>query len=210
MKLFGFKKTLDGFAQKASRTELALYTAIGIIFVLAIKILFQGEIIILQPPEMSETAKITKKNATQNYYTAWALAIAELVGNASPTNIDFVKDQVRNLATTDLYTTISASIDNEVEKIKRDQVAQRFEARGVSFEPDTDKLFVYGVLIGIGIMDNQVKHDFTYEVKLAIDHYRVKLTAMRGYSGRPLTLDVLQDKEATEDRINKARKPEDK
>ncbi|MTJ94328.1 MAG: hypothetical protein F8N36_15930 [Desulfovibrio sp.] len=210
MNLFGFKKTLNNAVSSDRRKTFLLAAMVASNLMLVLYTIFKSEIVILQPPELFETAKITKKNATQNYYTTWALAIAELVGNASPSNIEFVKDQIQMLATSDLYASISAGIDKEVQKIKDDQVAQRFEARGVSFEPETDKLFVYGKLIGIGIMGNEASHEFTYEIRLAINFYRVKLIAMRGYSGRPMTLDRMQEKEATEERLKKNQKPEDK
>ena len=57
---------------------------------LAVAAFSRNTVVAIQPPTLSETAEVSRNQATQPYLESWGLYLAELMGNVTPGNVSFI------------------------------------------------------------------------------------------------------------------------
>ncbi len=58
---------------------------------LAVAAFSRNTVVAIQPPTLSETAEVSRNQATQPYLESWGLYLAELMGNVTPGNVSFIR-----------------------------------------------------------------------------------------------------------------------
>ena len=72
--------------------------------------------------------------------------MAELLGNVTPTNADFIGKAITPLLSAELYPSVMDALSEQVNALKIDRVATSFKPRQVTYEQATGKVFVTGEL----------------------------------------------------------------
>lgn len=150
--------------------------------------------VILIPPNLSEKSEVSRNKASEGYKKAWGMYVASLLGNVTPENSDFVLESIKGMVTGEIRSLVSEQISQDLEAIKQEKVSSQFLVLRVSYEPETDKVFVTGrnIMIGAGVKSNPTEQ--TFEFKIDVKQYAPVITEMASYAGMPKILSVL-DKE---------------
>ena len=99
---------------------------------------------ILIPPGLSEKSEIAKNKASEGYKKAWGMYTATLIGNVTPENADFVLDSFSGMVTGEIRSIVTEQIAQELDTLKQEKVSSTFEIVRVTYEPESDKVFVTG------------------------------------------------------------------
>jgi conjugal transfer pilus assembly protein TraE len=172
-----------------------------IVFVLG-SLLFRKETIVtIQPFTLTDEAWVAKDNASTGYKESWGFALAQLLGNVTPASVDFIKQRIEGLLSPAIYSDVINILEVQARQIKRDGVTMRFEPRFVEYEPESNKVFVYGYSYTKGLSNDIEKRDErTYEFKIQVSNYLPVINYVNTYSDRPRTERVLERMRKIEER----------
>lgn len=158
----------------------------------------KDQIVIVKPETLSSEAWITKDKASQSYKEAWGLFFAQLSGNVTPDNVDFIKERFKPLLSPAIYSEVIDALEIQALGIKKDRITIRFEPRFVEYEASSDMVFVYGYSFIKGSSDTVDRQDRTYEYRIKISNYAPMLIDLNTYQGKPKTERVLEQIAANE------------
>jgi conjugal transfer pilus assembly protein TraE len=161
-----------------------------------IGLLKKDNVIVLVPPGLSEKSEIAKNTAAEGYKKAWGMYAATLLGNVTPENADFVLDSFANMVTGEIRALVIEQIAAELETLKQEKVSSSFEIRRVTYEPESDKVFVSGRnrMAGLGVHTPATEQ--TFEFKIDVKQYSPIITQMATYEGAPKLLKMVEQVEA--------------
>ncbi len=204
-----WSKAKETFAElKASnRSQKLLLCALLVILVCETCFLFTKEtVVIVHPWTLTADARIESKSASRSYKEAWALAVAEMLGNITPGNVDFVIERLKPLLSPKIYNDVIRQATEQAIFLKEDRITQRFEPRSVEFEKSSDKVFVRGFAYvstastGAGNNDKPVRADMTFEFQIDIASYMPVIKDLNFYAGASQTAKVLHKQEKEQER----------
>lgn len=176
------------FVQTAERMSLV---AIGLaVMVLAnallvVALVNKAHTVVMVPPALADTAEITQGRANDATLSAWGLSVANLVGNATPSNMPLILETLRSLMTPSAYQTISDQLTRQARDLQNDQLTLSFAARDLRVDSDTGRVFVTGTLTTHGLRNQRTQEERTYEMRFSVTNYIVRLAALTSYEGRP-------------------------
>jgi conjugal transfer pilus assembly protein TraE len=164
----------------------------------------KDRVTVIVPPTLNEKAEISQRAASVGYKKSWGLYVAELLGNITPSNVEFVVESLSSMMTGDTYEKFRTTAALQVEKIKRDGMSVSFEPRSVQYERITDKVFVTGnsVVDAAGVKAPQT---FTrvFEVMIDINNGVPTISYIDTYQGQPKTREVLERLEKEDESAKK-------
>lgn len=106
------------------------------------------ERIVLVPPRLDDKMLVAWSNAGAEYYKAFGLFVATLLGNITPSNSKFVADQLSVFINPKLYAPIRTQILAYADdpRFARAAAFNYFSPSKVVWEPATSKVFVMGTI----------------------------------------------------------------
>lgn len=129
-------------SEKSGRFTIVVLSAA--VLILSILLFRSHETVVVIPPKLDHKIKISMDMADSGYKKAWATYIAELVGNVTPANAQFVADSVGSLLSPAVHQQVAGELGAEVFKIQKEGLRSTFQPQRISYEPETDKVFVSG------------------------------------------------------------------
>ncbi|AMK79329.1 MULTISPECIES: TraE/TraK family type IV conjugative transfer system protein [Methylomonas] len=192
MKLSDFLQTWDGHE---TENRFSRVTIIGLLVVCVITSLAAWRTersIILVPPTLNQEVEVTRTSASSEFKESWGLFLAELLGNTTPANADFLKTAIEPLLAPDIYRSVLDAMTDQIKAIKMDRVAISFTPRHVDYEAETNKVFVSGELKSQGPSSKPDIKPRTYEFIIAIKNYRPRLEFIDVYPDAPRTVERLK------------------
>ncbi len=157
------------------------------------------ETIVLVPPYLDERVQVSADSASESYKKSWALYVSELVGNVSPGNADFVLEAVEGILAPSAFRSIKAALTDQIQAIKEDSLTVSFEPRQITYEQETDKIFIFGQFQSEGPTGEPRRFMRTYELEVDIRFGRPWVTFFSPYTGTPKTLAQLKLSSAGKD-----------
>ncbi|MEC4747579.1 TraE/TraK family type IV conjugative transfer system protein [Methylomicrobium sp. Wu6] len=152
--------------------------------------------IVLIPPSLSEKSEVAKNKASEGYKKAWGMYVATLIGNVTPENADFVLESFSGMVTGEIRSMVSEQIAQELDTLKQEKVSSSFGIVRVTYEPETDKVFVTGRNRMTGAGGKTSPTEQTFEFKIDVKQYSPIITHMASYEGMPKLLSIIQKEEA--------------
>lgn len=152
--------------------------------------------IVLIPPSLSEKSEVAKNKASEGYKKAWGMYVATLIGNVTPENADFVLESFTGMVTGEIRSMVSEQIAQELDTLKQEKVSSSFDIVRVTYEPETDKVFVTGRNRMTGAGGKTSPTEQTFEFKIDVKQYSPIITHMASYAGMPKLLSIIQKEEA--------------
>lgn len=148
-------------------------------------VMSRDQIVVLPPPTWSDEIQIGQSSANAEYKKSMGLFIASFLGNITPANIDFVKNNAGRYFSPEVFTNIRDSIDAQATAIKTEGISISFTPRQITHDAPTDRVFVSGFTRteGRGGQSEQIQR--TYEFKFEIRNYEPQVTAFNIYRGPP-------------------------
>lgn len=192
-----FKKLARGW-ESSLRQNVMLIAVNGllavIIIILVISVTGKHERIVLVPPQLTAEAEIGWHDADQEYRKSIALYLATMVGNITPKTIDFTIEAISPYFAEKLYPRLRTkllALKNDPQFINS-PVATYFSPERIMYEQATDRIFVLGNLISMGVKRKNVI-PVTYEVIVEIKNGRPYVTYCESYKERnPHTIKWIQ------------------
>ncbi|MDD2744821.1 MAG: TraE/TraK family type IV conjugative transfer system protein [Rhodocyclaceae bacterium] len=192
MRLSDFLQTWDGHETENRFSRVIIIGLLVICVITSLAAWRTERSIILVPPTLNQEVEVTRSAASSEFKESWGLFLAELLGNTTPANADFLKVAIEPLLAPDIYRTVLDAMTDQIKAIKMDRVAISFTPRHVDFEAETNKVFVSGELKSQGPSSKPDIKPRTYEFIIAIKNYRPRLEFIDVYPDAPRTLERLK------------------
>jgi len=148
--------------------------------------------VVLVPPNLTKEVEITRNTASSELKESWGLYLAELLGNVTPATSEFIANALAPLLSTEIYRSVMDALSEQISAIKMDHVGTSFKPRQVSYEKETDKVFVTGELSTQGPNSKAETRNRTYEFVLSTRNYRPRLDYIDVYPDEPRTVERLK------------------
>lgn len=161
---------------------VTLLLSISCVF-LSLKVFNYSETVVLVPPHLNERVKVALNKSDIGYKKSWGLFFAELLGNATPSNIDFIKESLNNMLSPDVYNEFSAKLEEQILNFKREHLTQRFEPSLVIYDEVLDKVFVTGRSAIQGPSGNEIFSMRTFEFGFEFENFKPMLTYIDTFEG---------------------------
>ncbi|MEQ1529055.1 MAG: TraE/TraK family type IV conjugative transfer system protein [Methylococcales bacterium] len=159
---------------------------------LAFAVISKERSVVLVPPNLASEVEITRNSASGAFKESWGLYLAELLGNVTPDNSDFISKAISPLLATDIYQTVMAAMAEQIRAIKIDHVTTTFKPKQVFFEDKSNKVFITGDLTAQGPNTRGETRNRTYEFIMTLNNYRPKLEYIDVYPDDPHTIERLE------------------
>lgn len=187
MKWKDFLQTWEG--AKTENIWLRSFIAVLLVVILGLVFMvFRKETVItIQPFTLTEEAWISEANASQSYKEAWGMALAQMVGNVTPSTVDFLKERLGPILTSRIYQEVMDVLEIQAADIKNDRVTMRYEPRAVIYEQSTNKVFVEGRSYVRSVGSRERETFRTYEFVIKVRGHLPQLDHIETYEGAALT-----------------------
>lgn len=183
------KNTLSGEAYSDLKQAKLMYRmtiAALSIAILILVIMLQGKKteVVVMPPDYYEPVIVDGSYANRSYTASHALAIAVMLGNISPRNVDFVTEKFMKMLSPRLQSMLYGALDTEAKLLLRKRARQTFEVDDVMFRNEDNLVWVWGTKTTM-VGPNSAKDSFTYEFRLEPNNGIPKITHFDAYPGKP-------------------------
>ena len=155
---------------------------------LGILALNRDHTLVLVPPHLTEPVQLARNQASQGLKESWGLYIAELIGNVTPENIEFIREALGNLLAADLYRAVLDGLWDQTQALKDERISLSFKPQEVLYESETDRVFVTGTLVTQSPGGTPDRRNRTYEMTVDIDHYHPRIRSLDVYAEEPRVL----------------------
>ena len=181
----GFWHSYNGLKQTRFILEIMLLPTVVANVVLAITLFSHRDAVRLVPPHLNDEVKIISGKSTESYTRAWGLFLAELIGNISPRNIEFVQKSLEPMISPGVYRQITDILNVQSQQIMVDHISITFEPKSVTYEKETNLVFVTGQSQIKGPTGTPRIFLRTYEFEITMDGFRPMLKWIEMYEGNP-------------------------
>lgn len=155
------------------------------------RIINDDPVTVLVPPDLDKAVEITRNRASAGLKESWALYLADLMGNVTPSNAQFVMERIAPLLDAALYHAVMNNLSEQITALKADQVSLSYRPHQVIYEESSDKVFVTGDQVIHGHDGRPEQRHRTFEFRFRIKDYRPLLEAIDVYPDEPKTLEAL-------------------
>ncbi len=203
MKTSDFLKSWEGSLTENKWNRVANVGLSAALMLLVFMVFSKDQIVVLQPVTLGSEAWITKNKASESYKESWGFMLAQLSGNVTPQNVDFIKERFKPLLSPAIYDEVIDALEIQAQSIKDDRIKMRFEPRFVEYESTTDKVYVYGYSFIKGSGEDEDRQERTYEYIIRIGNYAPMIVDLDTYAGKPRTEKVLEQLQKQEQKRSK-------
>lgn len=138
----------------------------------------------LIPPRLDQQVRVGYASADAAYYKSWGLYVAELVGNISPGNANFVAEALGRLFTSSDAQHVRTQVLAEGHSLQQNGSVMYFKAKELVYDPDTQTVFVTGTQRQISPDGSSLSaQEFTYQMQVKIVQGQPVLTGLTAYPG---------------------------
>lgn len=203
MKFDKLNKSWDSAIAEIGMAKVINGALVLIIAALVFVMASQKEKIILDVETLGKSAWVTDQAASNSYKEAVGLSLALLMGNVTPSNVDFISSRLKPLLGPRIYGDVVDQLRLQSDSIKNDRVTIRFEAMEVQYEPASDRVFVYGTSFIKGSTGDEKRMERTYEYQIKISNYFVLVADMNTYAEKPHTIKAIEEAQKKEQQSRK-------
>ena len=186
-----FLSRWDVLKTEAKYSRITILVLSVLLVIMFCFVMNKNTVVTVIPYTLSSEAYITQDKASVRYKEAWGHMIASEIGNISQKNFNFLKSRLAPLVSPSIYEFFK-KLEDEIAQIKEDKIIISFAPAAVVYEPNTDKVFVFGrseVTNALGYKTSSVR---TYEIKIRMNLYVPQITHFVSYAGEPRNENVLQ------------------
>lgn len=144
MELKKYLQSFQGLQIEARFSRAVIFGLLIIVYFYVFTIANRPQIVTIKPWTLTVDAQVTRNAASRSYLKSWGFALAQVLGNVTPANVDFIYDRLAPLLDPKIYHRVMDSLDANARTLKEQRIAIRFEPRRVTYEKSTGKVFVTG------------------------------------------------------------------
>ncbi len=166
------------------RLTFALAAVSAALLLVAGKLFFQSEIVLINTPGLPNQAVIQKESFDKASQAATLMAVTTNLASITPANAEYQKRFLQMYFAPEAYTKINQEIDFLVEKMKieRESGSRYFISKRYEYDPALDKHFVVGELHVVNAAKDTYE-DHVFEFQIKVENYRVWITDAKSYKG---------------------------
>ena len=185
MNLTALKNATKDMAFQNRLLKAARFIELGVIVALICLLYTQETIVTVTPPNMDIPVSITRNTGDENYKQVWGYFTADLIGNVSPENVDFVMSSLKEILSPALYIEVSASLKEQTLTIQNEELATQFSITGVEYVKSLDRVYVSGKHSTKGPYGDPDVQYRTYEFQIGVRNYKPEIRFFDVYPGGP-------------------------
>lgn len=185
---FSFHKTTW---ENSIKTNLFLglsnFALVGVTAACVVHMIGLKDRVVLVPPTITHEEMIGWNSANPEYYKSFGLYVAELVGNITPDNINFVANALSSFVDASIYPDIRKQMFSQsvTRQFRETAGATKYESSAIYYEPETNRVFVAGKMDLLNATQvSGAKSGSTplvYEMKIIMREGRPVITALQSY-----------------------------
>ena len=198
MRLLTFFDGYRGMTKERNVTRLLTIGLIGVCLVLSFALMNKKPIVILVPQNLDGQGVIANNTASAKIKEAWALTAANLVGNVSPGNVNFIENALEGLLAPSLYHEMLEDIHAQAQSIRDGNISLTFVPAGVYFQASKNLVFVMGDTTITSRFGKPERSKKTFEFLIEVENYRPRIVNWKTYKGGP-RINYNQQQESQED-----------
>lgn len=157
------------------------------VFGMSVALRNREQAVVLVPPAFEGPVTVSRSGASDDYKRAWALFVAQTLGNVTPANVLYLRGALEPLLDAAIFTDVVARLEEEAEKVRRDRLTIRFEPRRVLIDQRSGRIFVNGLSVVETLVGDTQRAPKTYEMAIDVRGYRPRIDALNAYEGEPRT-----------------------
>jgi len=185
MKLKSLSTSWNGIKSENTFLRILVPLLITAIVVLSIIMKNRESPIAVVPWTLDHKVEFSRNNGDVGTKKMWAMAVAELIGNITPGNADFVVNKLERMLSPDIFSVLKTNLADQVEEIKHESFTTNFTPQDIIYEKKTDKIFVAGRMEMSGASGASMTFIRTYEFKIEINNWYPKIIHFDVYKGQP-------------------------
>lgn len=196
---------LEAFTLNYTTQHRLMLALFGVLAVMTIALAFMSvalvrreQIVVIAPPVIDAELAIGRTSGDVDYKRAWAMFVAETLGDITPANLEFMRAVMERFVDASIYREVISRLEQELDKVRRDQLAISFEPHRVLFEEARDRVFVHGISTVRSPLGGEVRTARTFEMTIGVSNYQPRLTYLTTYEGAPRTAQVVRQMEAVQ------------
>jgi conjugal transfer pilus assembly protein TraE len=178
------------------RLLMALFAVLAVMTValasMGVALVRREQIVVVVPPVVDEELAVGRHSGDLAYKRAWAMFVAETLGDITPANLTFMRDVMERFVDASIYREAMDRLEGELDKVRRDQLAISFEPHRVLYEEERDRVFVHGVSTMRSPLGGEVRAARTFEMAIGVVNYHPRLTFLTTYDGPPRTAALIR------------------
>ncbi len=189
MKFSNYLGTYNGMKTEGRFLRLTCAVLACTTCFLVVTLASRPTIVTITPWTLNEDAQVTRNDASRSYIESWGFALAELLGNVTPANVDFISDRIRPLLSPRIYHATLEGLIANAKQLQEERITMRFEPRRVTYEKTTGKVFVNGYsFVRLGsAFETERREERTYEFGIRIANYAPMIVSIDTYEGTART-----------------------
>lgn len=141
--------------------------------------------VVLVPPVLEGEVNIARDSASQEVREAWALYIAQLLGNATPATAPILERVIEPLLAPRLRQPVMTALSQQVGEIQRERVRMDYQVRAITHDPKTNRVYISGTQTTTGPGGNPKSQTRTYEFDIAFRNFRPTIEHIDVYAEEP-------------------------
>lgn len=183
MKMTDWFKTREGALTENKWGRMIILVQMIVILVMAFGMANQRQAVVLVPPTLEERGSVQAQQADAEIKTSWALYIANMLGNVTPSSSQFLTENMSRFLSPRMYRPVIERIDAQAKQLREEQITLQFIPTVARYEPEIDRVVVSGELIERGLRNAERRSVRTYEMGFIVRDYKVLLDSMRVMEG---------------------------
>lgn len=186
-------KFFNSIEEATRENQYLKYLAIleSIALILSFIVLGGKEVVVVQQPNgLTKDITVSEDKGSDSYKEQWALSMAELIGNVTPSNADFIENRIIAYFEPGLFQKMKTDIEEQVLTLKHEQATISFLPKSIIYEPKTGFVYVNGnkEIHSYGVKSKQIT--WTMEFGIRVLNYLPVVYHFDAYSGLPKTKEV--------------------
>ena len=187
MNIKNWKTSYQALKTEVGISRLALAGCSFALALLSYHAVTKSQTVVIQPFGLQKSAWVAEDNASQSYKEAWGLSLAQILGNVSPGNLDFVQKRLSPLFPSSIHEKTMTALRAQVIMMKTNRVTTTFDPKEVVYEKSTDKVFIYGNYVTESPSVKPRKEKRTYEFVINMESYLPQVVELDTYADEPHT-----------------------
>ncbi len=139
----------------------------------------------LIPPTLTEETVVAQNQADEVYHKSFALHVANLIGNVSPDNVQFIISSIEPLLSPAIRNEVMTILADQVDSIQTNELSMTYRAREVIYDPVQNMTWVSGIQTRKnrdGTENSQIR---TFEIVLRVKNGLPEMNFIDAYPDVP-------------------------
>ena len=184
MELGNRERSVSELRSLNGKLTVAVVGLAATLVLVAVKLVFQSEVIIERTAGMPSGSVIQKSAWDKKAQLATLLDVTNAIANINPGNAEYQKQLVQVFLSPQAYTPISSEIDARAKKLEsqRELGSYYFIWKGFDYDQALDHFFVLGDVHTVNAAKDTAE-PWVFEYQTHVENYRLVVDKVSSYGG---------------------------